>query len=76
MYPADSIYGLQIISDRNVKNVTLGGKTFKEARTSYNNAIETLNNEAEAYINPSYATDARCVGSVPTWVQFKLLIKK
>ncbi len=66
MYEADSEYGLQIISDKNVKTIALGADTFEEAKTSYNNAIETLNNEAEAYINSEYVTDARCVGSVPT----------
>ena len=75
LYPADSEYGLQIISDKNVKDVALGGKTFEEARTSYNNAIETLNHEAEVYINPNYATDARCVGSVPT-VENGIFIQK
>ena len=66
LYSADSEYGLQIISDKGAKKVTLGGDTFEEGRISYNNAIETLNNEAEAYINPNYALDARCVGSMPT----------
>ena len=66
LYPLDSEYGLQIISDKIVKDVTLGGSTFEEGRESYNKAIETLNNEAEAYINTTFATDARCVGSVPT----------
>ena len=67
LYPADSEYGLQIISDKNVKTVTLGVvDDFEASKIVYNNAIETLNNEAEAYINPDYATDARCVGSVAT----------
>lgn len=66
LYPLRSEYGLQIISDKNVKNVTLGSTTYSEAVESYNNAIETLNNEAEAYINTEYAYDARCVGSLPT----------
>ncbi len=66
LYPADSEYGLQIISNGNVKNVTIGSNTYSEAVESYNNAIEMLNNEAEAYINTEYAYDARCVGSVPT----------
>lgn len=65
LYSVDSEYGLQIISDRNVKNVTLGSSTYSEAVKSYNNAIETLNNEAEAFINKEYAYDARCVGSLP-----------
>ena len=66
LYPASSGYGVQIISDKNVKSVTLGGTTKKKKKNSYNNAIETLNNEAEVYINTNYATDARCVGSIPT----------
>lgn len=66
LYTASSKYGLQIISDKNIESVALGGNTFEEGRTSYNNAIQTLNNEAEKYINAKYATDARCVGSVPT----------
>ena len=65
-YGGDSQYGVQIISDKNVEEITLGGSTFEEAQNSYNNAIETLNSAAEAYINPSYAEDVRCVGSVPT----------
>ena len=32
---------------------------------SYNNAISTLNTRAMAYLNTTYASDARCVGSVP-----------
>ena len=67
LYPADSAYGLQIISDKNVKEVTLGvDDNFEASKTSYNSAIETLNSEAEAYINSVYAEDARCVGSMPT----------
>ena len=66
LYPGNSEYGVQIISDKNVKAVTLGGSTFEEGKVSYNGAIEKLNDEAEKYINSAYATDARCVGSVPT----------
>ena len=66
LYTASSKYGLQIISDKSVKSITLGGSTFEEARVSYNNAIETLNKETEAYLNVAYATDVRCVGSMPT----------
>ena len=68
LYPVDSKYGLQIISDKNVKEVALGLEETNGtlSKTSYNNAIETLNKEAEAYINSAYAEDARCVGSVPT----------
>ncbi|MCI9287423.1 MAG: hypothetical protein HFJ57_05610 [Clostridia bacterium] len=66
LYPTSSEYGLQIISDRNVRNLALGSSTYSEAVNAYNNAIETLNNETEAYINTDYAYDARCVGSIPT----------
>ena len=66
LYDASSEYGLQIISDKNVADVTLGGSDWATASASYNSAIETLNNEAEKYINATYVTDARCVGSVPT----------
>lgn len=66
LYDANSEYGLQIISDKNVKKVSIGSDTYSIAVTEYNNAIETLNNEAEVYINSEYAYDARCVGSLPT----------
>ena len=67
LYPIDSEYGVQIISDENVKEVALGVENdFETSKMAYNNAIETLNQEAEGYINPTYATDARCVGSIPT----------
>jgi len=70
LYEASSEYGLQIISDKNVgPDITLGGSTFEEEKTSYNSAIETLNNNtvgAGKYLNTTYAVDARCVGSVPT----------
>lgn len=67
LYEAGSEQGLQIISDKNVgTDITLGGDDWATASASYNSAIETLNNEAENYINTAYATDARCVGSLPT----------
>ena len=66
LYDASSKYGLQIISDKNVTNITLGGNDWTTARDSYNNAIVTLNTEAKKYLNIVYATDARCVGSLPT----------
>ena len=63
----DDTYGLQIISARNVDNVTLGGSTWSAGRDSYNSAIATLNQKAEYYATSSpYALDGRCVGSVPT----------
>ena len=66
LYNASSQYGLQIITDKNITNVTLGGSDWATASASYNNAIQTLNTEAEKYLNTEYATDVRCVGSVPT----------
>lgn len=67
LYPTDSEYGLQIISDKSVKMVRLGVQgDYAKSAGSYNNAIENLNNQAEAYINNEYAYDARCVGSAPT----------
>ena len=63
----DETNGLQIISDKNVEQVTLGGDDWTTGRNSYNSAIETLNEAAEYYATSSpYAIDGRCVGSVPT----------
>ena len=66
LYTANSEYGLQIITDKNIVDITLGGEGLDNIRNSYNNVITTLNSEAEKYLNKTYATDARCVGSVPT----------
>ena len=66
LYDASSQYGLQIITDKNISNVTLGGSSWATASASYNSAITTLNSEAGKYLNKTYATDARCVGSMPT----------
>ena len=67
LYPADSEYGLQIISDKSVETITLGSDTdFEVAKASYNDMIENLNDRAEGYNNTNYVTDARCVGSIPT----------
>lgn len=68
LYPADSEYGLQIITNNSVEEIALSMETgsFEEAKQLYNSIIENLNNKAETYINSEYATDARCVGSIPT----------
>ncbi len=66
LYPVTSEYGLQIISNKNVKQVTLGGSDWNTGKTAYNNAISDLNNYAEDYINTEFAYDGRCVGSLPT----------
>ena len=62
-----SSYGIQIITAGTVGNVTLGSSNFKTSRNSYNNAITTLNTEAEKYRkkDDGIAEVARCVGSVP-----------
>ena len=68
----DTTNGLQIISDKNVEEVTLGTKgedltAWQASMNDYNNAIATLNQKAERYAKDSpYAIDGRCVGSVPT----------
>lgn len=55
----DDTYGLQIISSKNVKTVSVSGVT------GYNNLVKTLNTNAGKYINTTYADSARCVGSNP-----------
>ena len=69
----DDTYGLQIISDKNVDQVTLGTAStndlsaFQSSMNDYNNLVTTLNQKAEYYAtNSQYAIDGRCVGSVPT----------
>ena len=66
LYEASSEYNLQIISDKNVEELTFGGSDWDTGRDSYNNVITTLNTKAGQYLNLTYATDARCVGSDPT----------
>ena len=72
-------YGIQIISSDVIKNsegtavtVPLGssdntveGSGFEKAKNSYNNALKRLYEEAQKYLNPTYASGARCVGSDP-----------
>lgn len=72
-------YGIQIISTGVIKNsegtkvtVNLGsddetvdGSGFNKARNSYNNALKRLYDEAQKYLNTTYASKARCVGSDP-----------
>ena len=80
LYDKDSEYGVQIITADTVgDNIELGNGTgssssttdatlFQTAKTSYNNAIGTLNTAAETYRAAnasSIASTARCVGSNP-----------
>ncbi len=73
LYDANSKYGLQIITMETVEQVTIGDhmgpssdkEDFDTAIESYNDAINTLNIRAEAYLNSIYASDARSVGTIP-----------
>ena len=60
-------YGIQIITDDVLgTDMAIGNPTmFNAAIIGYNDAIESLNTRAEAYLNTDYASDARSVGSVP-----------
>ena len=74
-------YGIQIISSDIIKTtngttetITLGRddstiiegtSNFEKAKNSYNNALKTLYDKAQEYLNTEYATSARCVGSNP-----------
>ena len=62
-----SSYGIQIITENTVSNVTLGSNNFNTSKNSYNNAIATLNEAAEKYRkkDDGIAEVARCIGSAP-----------
>ncbi len=77
LYDKDSKYNwVEIISVNSLQNVILGkndttsgangalGSNIR-AMWSYNNAITTLNNIAQGFLNLDYADRARCVGSDP-----------
>lgn len=66
LYDLASSYGMQVIAEDEIEEVDLGNTDNTEnARNAYNNAIRNLNTAATKYLNPNYATSARCVGSVP-----------
>ena len=69
LYDNTSGYGIQIITMSTIGSVTLGDVDESDDQVasadSYNNAITTLNNAATNYLNTTYATSARNVGSVP-----------
>lgn len=61
---SDETYGLQIVSENNVEDVTLGDKdSFEKSREDYNNAVDILNNKAKEY-KGSKPIDARSLGSI------------
>ena len=69
LYDNNSGYGIQIIMMSTIGSVTLGDLDGSDnqvaSANSYNNAITTLNNTAANYLNTTYATSARNVGSIP-----------
>ena len=79
LYDSSSPYGVEIITMQNVVSEYWIGngtrQTFKPvyddtsymsiAINQYNSAIQNLNNETMKFLNTTYATSARCVGSVP-----------
>ena len=58
----DEEHGLQIISSDDVTN---GKNLYLYGKTGYNNSVGTLNSFCSNYVNPTYATSGRCVGSNP-----------
>ena len=66
LYDATSPYGLQIITDDSVENVTLGNDSSDiSGINAYNNAIYTLNLKSLNYRNGYLSKNSRCVGSTP-----------
>ena len=75
LYDTSSNYGIQIITANVVENVELGNGTgltqenndtyFNAVRNSYNNVVTNLNKKANEYLNTTYASSARNVGTVP-----------
>ncbi len=58
----DAEHGLQIISANDVTN---GKNFYLDGKVGYNNSVGTLNSFCSNYVNPTYATSGRCVGSNP-----------
>ena len=66
LYPNEYGNGIQIMTQNTVKELAVhDGSSWENARKAHNSAIEKLNKEAEAYRNPTYAKEARSVGSDP-----------
>lgn len=66
LWDASSEYGVQIISKDNVDTIILGEDyNFEVSKKDYNNALKILYDKAQEYLNPTYASSARCVGSNP-----------
>lgn len=68
LYDANTEYGksgVQIVAMSTVENVTIGSSGFTACIKSYRGAISLLNERARAYLNPTFANVARCVGTLP-----------
>ncbi len=61
----DETYGIQIISDEILGEMTIGSNNVNEAREDYNQGVEKLNTYCRKYVNDKYAISGRCVGSDP-----------
>ena len=76
LYDSSSPYGVQIITMDDVEQVYVGTEEYigsgtelsqlTEARNSYNNCVNLFNSTASKYLNTTYATSARSVGSNPS----------
>ena len=69
-----SDYGIQIITMETLEQVTIGvnygpstngGNGYSSSVSGYNNSITTLNNATSKYLNTTYASSVRCVGTLP-----------
>mgnify|MGYP005765398073 CR=1 FL=1 len=70
LYDSSSEYGIQIITMNTVEEISMLHQFCDPSHTTidlsqYNNIITILNTEAEKYLNPTFASMARSVGSVP-----------
>ena len=70
LYDSSSEYGIQIITMNTVEEISMLLQFCDPSHTTidlsqYNNIITILNTEAEKYLNPTFASMARSVGSVP-----------
>jgi len=65
LYDANSSNGIQVVTLDDVDKVALGNETsFEKAKDSWDNAVTILNNKAKEYVNESWGSNARCVGSM------------
>ena len=66
LYDNSSGYGVQIVMMDTIEDVTLGVDNNLDAtKAAYEGAIQTLYDKANGYLNTTYATSARCIGSIP-----------